>query len=100
MDTKIVLQRASDYTHETSGLLRKNEIAHSYAVKQTNDNTEMQKTKVQDKQMKEDNTIKREREQKNQRQKYVQKKADVKESTLSDDNPEVASIESIIDIRI
>jgi len=98
MDTKIMLHRATDYAKDASSILKRDEVAQSYLVKHTNEKTELQKTKVQDLQQKDDNIIQREKEHKSKQEN--QKNADHEVKKPSDDDPEVGSSTSVIDIRI
>lgn len=98
IDVKIMLHRATDFAKEASALQKKDEIAQSYFVKHTNEKTELQKTKIQDLQHKEDNVIKRDKEQKGRQN--DQKPEDHTVKKPSDEEPEVGSSTSVIDIRI
>ncbi len=99
LDTKIMLHRATDYAREASAAQKKGEVAHAFAVKQMEEDSRMQKTKVNDTQRRDENTIQRERE-KNKQQDGGHKEK--KDGGLKKDDglPEAAPGESMIDIRI
>jgi hypothetical protein len=67
MDTKIMLHRATDFARDASIQQRKGDIEHAFIVKQTNENVQMQKTKVKETLRRKDNTIQKDREKQGQR---------------------------------
>lgn len=99
IDTKIMLHRATEFAKDASLLQKKGEIAQAYIVKQTNENTQMQKIKISDLKNKDDNTIQREKESKGQQNGNGGKK-NAGPVKPGGDEPEVAGSQSIIDIRI
>ena len=99
IDTKIMLHRATDFAREASAIQKKGDITHAFAMKQMEENTQMQKTKVNNSKRRDENTIQREREKNGQKDGGSREK---KEDVLKkgDGLPEAAPEESIIDIRI
>ena len=100
IDTKIMIQRATDFAKEASTIQKRGENAQNYLVQHANEKTELQKTRIDNLHRKDENTIHGEKEknrQKDQEAGHDGKKA-VKPANSED--PEVAPGNSIIDIRI